>query len=223
MPYYPVFLDLRGRKVLVVGGGEVAQRKVDTLLQFGAEVYIVSRELSSRLSDYEKTDRVKVLGPEFHEDHLEGSFLVIAATDDPDLNHLIGEKAKEQGLLINAVDQPVDCNFIVPSILSRGDLLIAVSTSGKSPALAKKIRKKLEKDFGSEYGLFLILMGHLREEILSRGLPLDENRRIFHELVDSNILDSIGNKDWEEVSSIIDSILDMEISREDVMVLLKSE
>ncbi|MDY7038767.1 MAG: NAD(P)-dependent oxidoreductase, partial [Thermodesulfobacteriota bacterium] len=138
----------------------------------------------------------------------------------PILNHHISEGAKKRGLLINVVDQPSDCNFIVPSILRRGDFLISVSTSGKSPALSKKVRVELEKDFGSEYGSFLILMGHLRKEILGKGLSSDEKRRIFHELVHSIILDAIGRKDWNEVAIIINKILQTHFSQEDITALI---
>jgi len=110
------------------------------------------------------------------------------------------------GLLINAVDQPEDCNFIVPSALRRGDLRIAVSTSGKSPALAKKVREDLEEHFGNEYESFLVLMGKLRKEILSRGLSQKENSRIFRELVESPILEAIGREEWGQVASILKRI-----------------
>ena len=148
---------------------------------------------------------------------------MIAATDDPRLNHQVSEKAKEKGLLVNAVDQPSDCNFILPSILRRGDLLIAVSTSGKSPALAKKVREALEEGFGDEYGSFLVLMGRLREEILSQSLSREENKRIFHDLINSPILEAIARKDWNEVSVILNGILPGQLSTEDVITFLKVE
>jgi precorrin-2 dehydrogenase/sirohydrochlorin ferrochelatase len=132
--------------------------------------------------------------------------MVIAATDDAALNRQVSRATQEMGLLINAVDQPEDCNFIVPSALRRGDLRIAVSTSGKSPALAKKVREDLEEHFGSEYESFLVLMGRLRKEILSRGLSQKENSRIFRELVGSPILEAIGREEWGQVASILKNI-----------------
>jgi precorrin-2 dehydrogenase/sirohydrochlorin ferrochelatase len=161
------------------------------------------------------------LGHEFREDCLEEAFMVIAATDDPLLNHQVSEQAKERGLLVNAVDQPSDCNFILPSILRRGDLLIAVSTSGKSPALAKKVREALEERFGNEYESLLILMGRLREDILSQRLSQDENRRIFHELVNSPILEAIAREDWNQVTLILNGIIPGQLSTEDVITYLK--
>ena len=110
---------------------------------------------------------------------------MIAATDDPSLNQAVSACAREKGILVNAVDQPVDCTFIVPSILKRGDLVIAVSTSGKSPAIAKKIREDLENRYGREYEIFLALLGKLRGEVLRKGFSQEENKGIFERLVNS--------------------------------------
>jgi len=223
MSYYPIFIDLDGEKVVVVGGGMVAQRKIETLLEYGADVHVVSQKLTPTLNKYLEEGRIKFLGHEFRDNHLNGAFMVVAATDDPLLNRKVSEKAREKGLLVNAVDQPSDCNFIVPSILRRGDLLIAVSTSGKSPALAKKVREELEERFGDEYESLLILMGRLRKEILSQGLSRDENRRIFHELVNSHILDAIVKNDWNEVATILNTTINTQLSSEDVINYLKTE
>ena len=142
---------------------------------------------------------------------------MIAATDDEKLNREISVKARERGLLINAVDQPEDCNFIVPSIVRKGDLIIAISTSGRSPALAKKVRKDLEGRFGPEYGQFLVLMGLLREEILSRGLPQEENGRLFAEVVDSGILEALSAGDWEEARACLRQVLENDPALEPIL------
>ncbi|MGD9031533.1 MAG: bifunctional precorrin-2 dehydrogenase/sirohydrochlorin ferrochelatase [Desulfobacteraceae bacterium] len=223
MSYYPVLIHIEGKKVIVVGGGTVAERKIERLLDYGAVVRVVSRDLTPQLRKYSEKGTIGFHGQEFNEACLEDAFMVIAATDDPILNHQVSEKAKERGLLVNAVDQPSDCNFIVPSILRRGDLQIAVSTSGKSPALAKKVREALEESFGNEYESLLILMGRLREEILSQGLSREENKRIFHDLINSPILEAIARKDWNEVSIILNGIIPGQLSTEDVITFLKVE
>ena len=223
MPYYPILVDLKGKDVLVVGGGSVAQRKIKTLLEYGAVVNVVSRQLTPELNRYLEDGKIKFLGEEFTESYLNDVFMVIASTDDASLNHRISQEASKKGLLINAVDQPPDCNFIVPAILRRGDLLIAVSTSGKSPALAKKIRKDLEDQFGPEYGTLLVIMGNLRKEVLSKGLSQDENSRIFHDIVDSPILEAIRKEDWNEVASILTEKTPFQLSSEDVANYLKTE
>jgi precorrin-2 dehydrogenase/sirohydrochlorin ferrochelatase len=219
MSYYPIFIDLQGKNGIVVGGGTVAQRKIETLIEYGAVIHVVARQLTSALSRYVEEGKIRFLGHEFRESHLTDAFIVIAATDDPLINHQVSMNARERGLLVNAVDQPSDCNFIVPSVLRRGDLLIAVSTSGKSPALAKKVRETLEKMYGREYELLLILMGHLRKEILSRGLSQAENMRIFHKLVDSGLLKAIEGKDWNGAASIINRIIETKLSSDDILAL----
>jgi precorrin-2 dehydrogenase/sirohydrochlorin ferrochelatase len=204
-------------KVVIVGGGLVAQRKIDTLLAYDADVHVVARDLTPRLKTYLEEQRINLSGHEFEDRHLDGAFVVIAATDDPLLNRQVSERASARGLLTNAVDQPADCNFFVPSILRRGDLTVAVSTSGKSPAFAKKVREGLEEQFGDEYGSFLILMGCLREEILEKRLSQEENKRIFHQLVNSPILDAIAEENWSEVTAILNGIMDTQKSAEDVL------
>ncbi|MCP4579946.1 MAG: bifunctional precorrin-2 dehydrogenase/sirohydrochlorin ferrochelatase, partial [Deltaproteobacteria bacterium] len=171
MSFYPVFVQLEEKKVVVVGGGNVAYRKVLALLECGAAIHLAGRELTPELKQMVENEDIHFLGQEFKDEYLNNAFMIIAATDDKDLNHHISTCAREKGILVNAVDQPPDCDFIVPSILKRGDLQIAISTSGKSPALARRIRKSLEAQFGQEYETFLLMMGRLRKEILSLGLP----------------------------------------------------
>jgi precorrin-2 dehydrogenase/sirohydrochlorin ferrochelatase len=223
MSYYPILVDLKDKKVVVVGGGTVAQRKIDTLLECGADVYIISREMTPELQKRLEEGKIRLLGRRFIKGYLQGAFLVIASTDDSKFNRRVSVVAREMGILVNVVDQPADSDFIVPSVIKRGDLLIAVSTSGKSPAMAKSIRERLSRQFGSEYEEFLLMMGHLRKEILSRGLSQEDNSRIFHELVDSPILESICMKDWKEVASSLERILEMRISPEDVLNYIKVE
>jgi precorrin-2 dehydrogenase / sirohydrochlorin ferrochelatase len=216
MSYYPAFLDLRGKKVVIVGGGVVAQRKCETLVQYGAELYLAARELTPVLKDYVDQGRVRFLGTEFREPDLDGAMLAIAATDDPDLNRRVSLSAMKKGVFVNVVDQPADCTFIVPSILRRGDLVIAVSTSGKSPALAKQLREKLGEQFGPEYKTYLHLMGRLREEILSKSLAPRRGGEIFRELVRSDLLDSIRAGEWGRVTSTLNRILGTDLTVEDV-------
>jgi len=221
--FYPILVDLQGKKALVVGGGEVALRKIGTLLHYGAFVQVVARELTAELEQLRSGKRIMFLGREFSEAYLEGAFLVIAATDDAFLNRRVSQEAQKKGLLVNAVDQPADCNFIVPSVLTRGDLLIAVSTSGKSPAFARKVRVELERHFGEEYGFFLTLMGNLRKEIMRLGLSQEENKRAFEELVYSDLLQAIREKEWDLASRIIERVLGRPVSKNQILDFLKAE
>lgn len=221
--FYPILVDLQGKRALVVGGGKVAQRKIETLLEHGASVQVVAREFTESLEELRSEGRIEFLGNDFSEDFLDRAFLVFAATDDASLNRKVSEAAQQRGLLVNAVDQPSDCNFIVPSVLSRGDLLVAVSTSGKSPAFARKVRVELERHFGEEYGSFLNLMGNLRKEILRLGLSQERNKIAFEELVYSNLLDAIREKNWDLASQVIGKVLGRPVSRDRILDYLKAE
>jgi len=214
-------VDLTGKEVLVVGGGSVAARKIKTLLEYGAVVNVVTRELSPEIKDYVDSGKVQYLGEEFSMVFLKDKFLVIAATDDAGLNHRISQIAEEKGMLINAVDQPADCNFIVPSIIKRGDLIVAVSTSGKSPALAKKIRKQLTDYFGDEYELFLRMMGKIRNEVLASGSDQKENSGIFHRMVDSELFEAVKTGDYNSTALILSGILGREISADNIKDYIK--
>ncbi len=216
MVYYPIMVDLTDREVLVVGGGSVAGRKITTLLEYGAVVSLVSRELSPEIKGYIENGRIRYLGEEFSMVYLKEKFLVIAATDDPELNHRISQVAEEKGMLINAVDQPADCNFIIPSIIKKGDLVVAVSTSGKSPALAKKIRKQLTEYFGDEYEPFLRMMGRIRSEVLSSGSDPEENSRLFTRIVESELFNAIRGGALDDAALILTEILERDISINDI-------
>jgi precorrin-2 dehydrogenase/sirohydrochlorin ferrochelatase len=221
--FYPILVDLQGKRALVVGGGKVAQRKIEALLKHGASVQVVARDLTAGLEGLRKERKIEYLGEEFAEAFLDRVFLVFSATDDASLNRRVSRAAQQRSLLVNAVDQPADCNFIVPSVLSRGDLVVAVSTSGKSPAFARKVRVELEQHFGEEYGLFLNLMGNLRREILALGLPQGRNQSVFEELVYSDLLEAIRDKNWGLASQIIGKVLERPLGKKEMLDFLKAE
>ncbi len=166
MDYYPIHLDIRNRCCLVVGGGTVGTRKAQGLLDCGARVTVISPQKSDVLQQLVQKRGLCWHRRPFQSSDLDGAFLVFAATDIPELNDDIQRQAKQRHLLCNVVDKPECCDFILPSVVRRQDLVITVSTSGKSPAFAKKWRKDLEKTFGTEYGLLLRLMGAIRHRLL---------------------------------------------------------
>jgi precorrin-2 dehydrogenase/sirohydrochlorin ferrochelatase len=222
MGYYPVLIRLDGLKVLLVGGGKVAERKAMSLLEAGASVGLVARDLTAGLASLVEHGRLTLLGPQFEEALLEGAILVIAATNDKELNRRISAIARRRGILVNAVDQPNDCTFIVPSVMRRGDLIVAVSTAGKSPALSKRIRGFLEEKFGEEYRVFLCLMGALRERVIAAGLPQEKNAAIFDALVDSELLNAISCNDVSRAAMILSEILPGDVSFKDLLDLIGS-
>jgi len=201
--YYPVYLDLRGRRCVVVGGGEVAERKVRRLLDSGAEVFVTGKDLTEGLKDMKREGKLRHIEADYGETHIEGAFLVIGATDSREVNEAVCRDAHKKGILVNIVDDPVRCDFLLPSLFERGDLQIAVSTGGKSPALARKLRQDMEGIFGPEYRILLDIMGELRKKILSRGYPASENRKLFESVVYSEVLQSIRNRDWRALKKRI--------------------
>lgn len=176
MKYLPIFLDLRGMKVVVVGGGKVAERKVLTLLKAGAEITVVSPVLTPRLSKEKDAKRFRHIGRRISARDLSRAFLVVSATDSPDINRFVSSRSPA---LVNVADIPSQSNFIAPSLVERGDLVIAISTSGSSPALAKTLRRELEKSFGPEFSAYLALLKRVRARALAEVPHRTERERFL--------------------------------------------
>lgn len=207
MSYLPINLDVRGRPCLVVGGGEVGERKVRSLLDCGAEVCLVSRELTQGLENLAESGAIRHVDREYRTEYLNGVALVFAATNDTELNGRVSREAQARGIWINVADQPEFCTFIVPASVRRGDLTITVSTGGRSPALAARIRASLEEEFGPAYGQFVRLMGLIRARVLANGRPAGENREYFRRLVDSDLLERLAGNDRAGVDRRLKEIL----------------
>jgi len=186
--YYAVLLDLRGRRAVVVGGGAVAEAKVGPLLDAGAAVTVVAPTLTPGLALRAREAGLAHVARAYVAGDLEGAHLAIAATDDPDVNHAVYAEAEARGVLINVVDDPPYCGFILPSILRRGDLVVAVSTSGNAPALAVRIRERIERELGEEYARFLALAGSLRKPLAEKYPDFQVRKRLWYRLVDSDVL-----------------------------------
>jgi precorrin-2 dehydrogenase/sirohydrochlorin ferrochelatase len=168
--YYPILLNIRSRKCLVVGAGEVALRKVKTLLEHDAAVEVISPGFCPELKQLAEGGAIRAQQRTFSGEDLKDAFIVIAATDDAKINEDIARESRRRGVLVNVVDDPVNSDFIVPSYFRRGDIVLAVSTSGRSPALARKIRSELEKDFKTEYAQLAILADEIRSELRQQGM-----------------------------------------------------
>ena len=207
MRYYPIHLDIQDRNCLVVGGGGVGTRKVKTLLKCGAKVTVVSPEISDRLQNLAQSARLTLKPRPYRTEDIEGMFLVIGASDDETLNRQISSDAERRNTLCNIADRPEKCNFILPSILRRDDLVITISTSGRSPALAKKLRKDLERRFGPEYGDFLKLMGAIRSKLLSQAHEPEVHKPLFEQLIDSNLIALIQEGKTEDINALLFEIL----------------
>ena len=207
MRYYPIFLDVRHRHCLVVGGGSVGVRKAMTLLDCGAAVTVVSPRISDKLTELSQNESLIIEKRPFKLSDLKDKFLVIGATDNQELNRQIHAESERLDILCNIADQPEECNFILPSIVKKGDLVIAISTSGKSPAFAKKLRKDLEKQLGNEYAAFLELMGAIRKKLLAKDHKPEVHKPLFEELINRGLIDMIKGRRKKDINTLLYEVL----------------
>jgi precorrin-2 dehydrogenase/sirohydrochlorin ferrochelatase len=173
MGYYPVFLEMKDRPCVVVGGGAVAERKVEGLLAVGARVTVVSPELTPALAALKAKGRLHHVDRPYREGDLDGHDLAVVATDDGAVNADVAREGRRLGVWVNAVDDPENCDFILPSVIRRGDVTIAASTGGASPALARHLREELEAFLSEEYGPLAELLREVRQELRLRGITAD--------------------------------------------------
>jgi precorrin-2 dehydrogenase/sirohydrochlorin ferrochelatase len=208
---YPVFISLKDQKCLVVGGGLVAERKVGSLLECGAQVLVVAPELTLELEKRVLVKDVEYRQRPYETRDLEGlapgRSLVFVATNNPEVNHQVFLESQAGGFLVNVVDDPVHCSFFVPSMVRQGPLCIAISTEGKSPLLARRIREKLEVEFGPEYEVFLNLLGECRQQVLEQVPDENRRRKIFEKLVDSDLLEMIRENKTDLVKERVSQCL----------------
>lgn len=205
MRYYPIFLDVKDKSCLVVGGGPVGLRKARTLEKCGACVKVISETFPQGVHGVKETS-IFFIEKKYEKRDIQGMFLVFAATNHADLNQKIKKDAADANILCNVADAPGKSDFLVPSIVDRGDLVVAVSTSGASPAAAKKIRQDLEGFFDPAYDQLLGLMGNIRKKLLSSGHAPDEHRQAFSRLIDRGILEFIRTGDEMTMNSILNEI-----------------
>jgi siroheme synthase-like protein len=201
-PHYPVFLDVHAQKCLVVGGGHVAYRKVKVLLEHGASVRVVSTELCPEMKEMADSIDLDVVLREYRTEDLQSTFLAIAATDDARVNERVAEEARERKVLVNVVDDMDNSLFIAPSYLRRGDVAVAISTGGKSPALARRIRTKLEAELGPEYAELALLLSEIRTELKNRRYSVSGG--VWQEALDLDLLlDLIRQQRTDEAKAML--------------------
>lgn len=201
MRYYPVCLDLKNKRCVVIGGGTVAIRKAKRLVECGAEVLIVSPEIENCIKG------IVWIKKGYEVSDLDKAFLVVAATDNPVINRRVSDDATKANILVNVVDSPELSTFILPALLNRGDLSIAISTAGKCPALSKKIRQDLEQQFGLEYAEFIEILGELRCKIQAEINDEKIRQKIFEQLANSEIIQLIQKGAIERVSQLIEEVI----------------
>lgn len=171
-PYYSIFINIQAKRCIVIGGGKIALRKVKELLEHDAEIVVISPRSCLEMTGLAKSGAIQILKRSYKTGDLDGSYLAVAATGDRSLNKRVAKEANDSGVLLNVVDNPDLSDFIVPSVVHRGDISIAVSTGGKSPALARKIRTALEIYFAEEYTLLVRLISSIRTELRKKGIKI---------------------------------------------------
>jgi precorrin-2 dehydrogenase/sirohydrochlorin ferrochelatase len=205
--YYPIYVQLNEQPCVVIGGGKIAEGKVDGLLAANAKVKIISPELTPHLNDLVKENQIEYTARHYQVGDLTGAFMVICATDQTEINHQVWQEASANQQLVNVVDDTPRCNFIAPAILRKGDLNIAISTGGKAPALAVRLKERLQKEIGPQYERFLELSGQLREP-LARNIPdFEARKKLWYELVDSNILELLSQDNEPAALDLISQVV----------------
>lgn len=184
--YYPAFLDLNGKQSVIIGGGKVAERKCSSLIKTGAEITLISPEITKKLENYLSKGLIRHKRREYKNGDIKSAFLTIVATDSAEVNRRVYVDAKRLNRLINVADNPSLCTFIVPSLVRRGDLTIAVSTGGASPVAAKAIRKELELLYGPEIALYLKRLKEIRLKALKEIPDKKERERFLKGIVDAS-------------------------------------
>jgi siroheme synthase-like protein len=203
-PYYPIYLDIEDRDVLIVGGGGVCARKAETMMKYGARVTIVSPEVTAEIAEWERAGALRVTRAPYSESELDGRAIVIASTDDPCVNARVARDCRRRRIPVNVVDVTHLCEFIVPAIVERGSVQIAISTGGRSPALARTLKEDLQRFVGPEYAAVNDLLGTLRKSA-KRVLPTDVDRkRFFDGIIAAGILDMLRagqrREAWETIA-----------------------
>jgi len=190
-PYYPIFLDVENRDVVIIGGGAVCARKAETMLRYGARVTVVAPQVTDEIVGWANDGRIKLKGKKYDDADLDGASIVIASTDDACVNGRIARDCRRRKIPVNVVDVTHLCEFIVPAIVEQGSIQLAVSTGGKSPALARTLKEDLQKFVGPEYAELNDLLGTLRPAA-KKVLPTDADRkRFFDGILAKGVLDML--------------------------------
>src|ERR1700722_5964218 len=189
-----MFMKLAGKQCLVVGAGKVGEPKISGLLDTGASIHVVAIEASPQVREWANSGKIKLELRAFSPNDLDGKFLAVVATASSSLNELIYHEAQRRGVLCNVVDVPQFCDFFYPAVVRRGDLQIAISTTGQSPSLAQKIRQRLERQFGEGYGDWVERLGETRRLVLASDLDKETKWELLHSLASKEAFEAAAAK-----------------------------
>jgi len=226
MPLYPVNLKIQNRYCLVIGGGEVAARKVIPLLACGAKVRVISPTACDSIRNLVESRKIEWCRRGFRSGDLQGAFLVFAATDNSEVQRQVIAEARAHDILLNSVDVPEACSFQVPAMVRQGDFLLAVSTGGGSPALSAWVRKRLAGEYGVEYGLLVDLFASIRSKVIGDGGSPCSHKRVFESILETDVLSCLRDRDWQalqiELAPILPKTIDIAALVADIAAIEKA-
>ncbi len=196
MAYFPMFLDIKDKKCLIIGGGEIAYRKLCILHEFGADITLIAEDIDEKIYDFKD---ITILKQSYHENYLKSNVVVIAATNNNELNHEIAESCRQQGILVNAVDMKADCDFIFPSYIKKDEIVAAFSSSGLSPIITQYLKEQNETIITEELVSTAKLLGSLRPIVKKRILSYQLKKKLYNELFSKALIQELTENDIEEI------------------------
>lgn len=212
--YFPIVIDIHEKKCLVVGGGEVATRKVESLLQAGALVTVISPEAGESIRQWAKNGQLHWKSEAFTDMDVKEFAFVIAATNHSDVNRAVYQAVNQAGGWVNVVDRPDLCNFILPSVVKRGKLTISVSTSGASPGLARKIKQTIEKEIGPEYEEYVEFLSCIRQQVLAEIGDHGQRKKIFRELLSERFMEAAEEERYAMAAELVKLVSEEYVGRQ---------
>lgn len=201
MSVFPIFVKLEGKLVVVAGGGAVAEEKIGPMLRAGAHIRVIAPAATPQIAEWASAGKIDWREKPFEPADLDGALLAFAATSAPGVNQAVFQESESRGILCNAVDDTEHCRFYCGAVVQRGDLQIAISTNGRSPALAQRLRKELEAQFGAEYRLWLEWLGEARTAVRASGLTPERAKAVLHELASRESYERFLGGSAKEVAS----------------------
>jgi siroheme synthase-like protein len=206
--FFPIYLNLTGKRVVVIGGGDVAERKVSSLMSTGAVVTVVSPDLTPELSTRVQSGVIEWKKRSYQHGDCSDAAMVFSATNDPETSRAVWDETTNAGILLNTADQPGLCDFIMPAVIRRGDLAIAISTGGGSPALAATLREKLSEIIGPEYEVLLELLSSVRADIQQRVHDESSRKALHYRIVDSGLIMLLKHQDRAGAERLLKEIIE---------------
>jgi siroheme synthase-like protein len=206
--FYPVYLNLKNKRVTVIGGGKVAERKIDSLLATKASIVVISPEVTARLEALARAGRIQIYRRAYAPGDCTGSLLVFSATDDAGVSESVFREAAQAKALVNTADQPALCDFIMPAVVRQGDVAIAISTGGTSPGLAAQLRRKIGRMIGPQYAKLAELLARVRPEIRGRVPDEEQRRQLHYRILNSDIMEYLKRNDTAGAERLLKEIIE---------------